>query len=181
MARLNCSFTNISNSEADMTSSYDGKGAMVYIVTVIIVYGFAVIGVFIFGFFRKRKIDHFEVDRQAMLFFKDLPRVRNQIEKEKRKENIGRLLSEHKYLTPKPTRHITREGKRSYNTPVSHSLFVPESENNNIRKVQQAVPERLNKGSSIRQDLVPRITLSVLQEGDADVTVDDVFIDGDGI
>lgn len=71
---------------------YDGTGAMHYIVTIVIVYGVGVMGVFVFSFFSRRKLANEEVDRQVKYFIKGLPTTRYSIEKEQRRKLISQRV-----------------------------------------------------------------------------------------
>ncbi|OWF41323.1 hypothetical protein KP79_PYT06081 [Mizuhopecten yessoensis] len=100
----NCThhFGNITNGDYNMTrtgpqvdteSKYDSIGALHFIVAVIAVYGVAVIGVFILGHFRRRgKHVNRDLDRQANYFLKQMPTIRESIEKRQRLSSIHQLL-----------------------------------------------------------------------------------------
>lgn len=62
--------------------SYDAAGALWFVVSVILVYGFSVICVFFFNSYKKRQTDHDELDRQAMVYVKNISRMRDSIQKQ---------------------------------------------------------------------------------------------------
>ena len=72
---------------------YDGVGAMKFTVAVVLVYGVAVIGVFVMGYFgRRRKGENEEMDRQANVFLKSFDHVRTQLQKEKQVGSVTNVL-----------------------------------------------------------------------------------------
>lgn len=98
--RLNFTFVD-GNTTKDCTThvqleeenSYDSQGAMHFIIAVVVVYGVAVLGVFVLSHFRrKRKLQNQELDKQATYFIKHMPSVRENIEKQQRLCSIYNLL-----------------------------------------------------------------------------------------
>jgi hypothetical protein len=66
------------------SNGYDGTGAMWFVILVILVYGVAVVGVFVFNFYKRSSNDHDELDRQAITYIKNIDSVRKSMEKRNR-------------------------------------------------------------------------------------------------
>ena len=72
--------------------TYDGMGAMQYIVAVVLIYSTAVIGVFVLGFVSRRHKQNVQIDKQANFFLKDINQTRIVIERQERKKSIASYL-----------------------------------------------------------------------------------------
>lgn len=83
--------TNVSDNMTSQ-SKYDDVGAMQYILAVVLVYGVAVIGVFVLSYFGRRKRDRVDIDRQATTYIRSMKIMRGRLEKKHRLESIKSLL-----------------------------------------------------------------------------------------
>jgi hypothetical protein len=74
------------------SNGYDGTGAMWFVILVILVYGVAVVGVFVFNFYKRSSNDHDELDRQAITYIKNIDSVRKSMEKRNRLDYAQHLM-----------------------------------------------------------------------------------------
>lgn len=74
------------------SNGYDGTGAMWFVILVIFVYGFAVVGVFLFNFYKRSSNNNDELDRQAITYFKNIDLVRKSMEKRNRLDCAQNLM-----------------------------------------------------------------------------------------
>ncbi|KAK3089090.1 hypothetical protein FSP39_000653 [Pinctada imbricata] len=71
---------------------YDGEGAMKFTIAVVMVYGVAVMGVFIMGYYGRRRHETHEMDRQASTFLKNIDQIRFRMKKEKQVDHTSDVL-----------------------------------------------------------------------------------------
>ena len=75
-----------------ITDAYDSTGALTFVVVVIMVYGFSVILVFLFNFYKSKQTDHDELDRQAIVYVKGIDSVRRTLEQRERMNSAAKIM-----------------------------------------------------------------------------------------
>lgn len=96
---------------------YDAEGALKFTVAVVVVYGVAVMGVFIMGYFGRKRRYNAELDQQANNFLRNLEQARTRIEKEKQ---VGKVRS----FIRSYGRSVSTDGSSDVRTSVGTSLFI---------------------------------------------------------
>ena len=112
--------------EANVTSreDYDSTGAMQFVIAVILVYScISVIGVFVTRFFserKKKRVHH--VDEEANTFLKGIHRNRVTLERQRRKQEVNRILGSSSIKPETGTKSILQAGLLSLTCPMGNML-----------------------------------------------------------
>ncbi|CAC5409526.1 unnamed protein product [Mytilus coruscus] len=99
--------------ETPIINDYDSTGALTFVVVVIMVYGFSVVLVFLFNFYKSKQTDHDELDRQAIVYVKGIDSVRRTLEQRERMNSAANMMksvssaSDIKELLPNQFRRIS--------------------------------------------------------------------------
>lgn len=96
---------------------YDAEGALKFTVAVVVVYGVAVMGVFVMGYFGRKRRNNADLDQQANNFLRNLEQVRNKIEKENEISKVRGYLDSYRY-------RLSTDGTLDRRPASSTSLFI---------------------------------------------------------
>lgn len=129
-----------SNTSSDngTLNNYDSVGAMHFIVAVILIYGFAVMGVFIMSFLQRSRSSHKDIDTQANYFFKDINVVRNRLTRSDRLQSVNKFMGEIG-IPPK-----SESGTKAVGAGLLSYMALPIIINSTDHVKQNGCPEAIN-------------------------------------
>lgn len=116
-ATTNVSCVNGTETREGVVPPYDAEGALKFTVAVVVVYGVAVMGVFVMGYFGRIRRYNAELDQQANNFLRNLEQARTRIEKEKQVGNVRSFIRSYR-------RSASTDGPSDVRTSVMTSLFI---------------------------------------------------------
>lgn len=116
-ATTNVSCFNGTETREGVVLPYDAEGALKFTVAVVVVYGVAVMGVFVMGYFGRIRRYNAELDQQANNFLRNLEQARNRIEKEKQVGKVRSFIRSYR-------RSASTDGPSDVRTSVMTSLFI---------------------------------------------------------
>lgn len=128
--------------------SYDAAGALWFVVMVILVYGFSVICVFVFNFYKKRQTDHDDLDRQAMIYLKNIASVRDTLQRQELVKSAATLV---KQIPPKEKRFCLNNGLNTLNymsLPICIGNIEDEVNQNTLTNSHSKVIQNERKDST---------------------------------
>lgn len=125
------------------SKDYDAEGALKFTVAVVLVYGVAVMGVFVLGYFGRKRRNNAELDQQANNFLRNLEQVRYKLEKDKQVGNVKNFLRSYSY-------RLSADGDTDRGQIVTTSLITENERtggsplNSNSSKVSRNLSEGLS-------------------------------------
>lgn len=137
---------NVTNTTQNVYDRHaDAQGAMEFTVSVVMVYGGAVFGVLILGFFRGLSNNHDEEDKQVDYFLRDIEKTRRKFTKERDLSAVYKTLEsmdvEWKSLNNRDTGSAL--GRGLANMMALPVMLSRESEANTVRKTRRPPLKRL--------------------------------------
>lgn len=137
---------NVTNTTQNVYDRHaDAQGAMEFTVSVVMVYGGAVFGVLILGFFRGLSNNHDDEDKQVNYFLRDIEKTRRRFTKERDLSAVYKTLEsmdvEWKSLNNRDTGSAL--GRGLANMMALPVMLSRESEANTVRKTRRPPLKRL--------------------------------------